>query len=514
MSTKRPKSSAQKRSAHEGKPLADTPVSELIDRLPLERGVLALILAFGLLWGLFTITHAYTPGLQEIAGVDPVSYYSYARSILFDLDVDFENEYRALLHAVSEGNPLVDPDAGRAPTGLPNNAFAIGPGLLWLPWLAAAHLFAGGNVPADGLSQPYFTAVSYANMTYAFAGVLLMYLALRMKFRPWESAIAAFAAWLCSPLLYYMFAVEVMAHATSFFAMALFFFCWIKWRFTTEWWPWAVMGLALGMAALMRWQNAAFGMVLAFDLIGRGRTPEHFGKLALAAAASMVAFTPQMLAWWTIYGSPLTIPQGGGFFTWWQPDLIGVFFSLNYGMLVWTPLLVAGIVGLFFIPNKDRFFYIGILAAVLFQVYVQSAVGDAGWSYGMRRLVNCTPFFAVGFILLMRQIGWHPRVWTPVVALFAIWNSLFAMQYAGIIDGYYVQEAIDEMKAEHGLTVEELRVRNFLPDGTPFDFQSFTDAHRFPRGEPLDAGELIWDKRIVLGETFNMIILLGDIQGS
>ena len=60
---------------------------------------------------------------MEIIGIDPVCYYSYLRSLVFDCDLDLENEYRAL---DKSGTLLSYPPT---PLGRRPNGFSIGPSL-------------------------------------------------------------------------------------------------------------------------------------------------------------------------------------------------------------------------------------------------------------------------------------------------------------------------------------------------------------------------------------------------
>ena len=84
-----------------------------------------------------------------------------ARSILFDRDFDFSNDYRAL-----DATPLFT-TAGevtsRPPVGLP---------LLWIPALALAHMgtslasWVGVDIATDGASRVYQTAATTATFLY------------------------------------------------------------------------------------------------------------------------------------------------------------------------------------------------------------------------------------------------------------------------------------------------------------------------------------------------------------
>jgi hypothetical protein len=441
----------------------------------------------------------YNPANQRIAGVDPVGYYAYPRSLLFDRDLQFANEYRVLnAGATFTEGFVMNPDGPRTVTGHLPNLFSIGPGVLWTPFIGMAHAVAlSRGVGADGFARPYHTAVFLANAAYGLLGLALTYLLLRTWFGNPHCAVAAFAAWACSPALYYTYAQVAMAHACSFFCVALFLLVWARLRERVAIWPWMLIGGALGVAALVRWQNAAFAVVPVIDLLWRKRR-DGIVPLAACGVASIVAFAPQMLAWSIIYGSYLTVPQGDTFVDWSHPDVFATFFSRASGLITWTPFCAVALVGLCLWPKVNRVCWIALVVAFLLQLYVNSVVPAAGWSFGMRRMVNCTPLFAVGLAQVVAVVPVRTRWPVAIVAGFAFWNFLFVLQYGGFIDRHYVERAAREKAVELQIPVQELARMTELPDGEPFDIRRFMSEHRFPRGEELTVRQLTVDKLVVV----------------
>lgn len=461
--------------------------------------ILVILAAFIIFGVAFAGLGVYRPLEHRIAGVDPVGYFAWGRSLLYDRDLQFANEFRSL-NAGATFTPgfVMNPDGPRTATGHLPNLFSMGPGLLWMPFMAAAHLWASvSGAPADGFSQPYHTAVFIANAVYGLLGVLLTYGALRAWFPRAVSAVGALTAWACSPALYYTYAQIAMAHSCSFFAVALFLFAWSRLRGNGSAIPWALIGLSIGLAALVRWQNAAFAVIPAIDLLARHRA-KGIAPLAACAAASIVGFLPQMIGWKLVYGSFFTVPQGEAFVDWLHPDWMGLLFSRASGLLIWTPLCAAAIAGLFIWPKANRVCWIALAVAFLVQFYVNSAVPSAGWSFGMRRMVNCTPLFAVGLAQVVTLLPARRLVLFAVFSLFAFWNFLFVLQYGGFIDRYYIQRAAEAEAKRANLTVAELLRSTTLPDGQAFDIRKFAAEHRFPKGGEPTNRQLVTDKLVVL----------------
>src|SRR5688500_10123614 len=118
---------------------------------------------------------------------DEIEYFAYVRSLYFDQDLSFDNEYRY----------FYDRNIARAhffketfleyttPTGMRRNFAPIGSALLWAPFYAVADVsvrvarFLGSSVAVDGFSRPYISAVTYGSAVYGFLALALSAIAAR-----------------------------------------------------------------------------------------------------------------------------------------------------------------------------------------------------------------------------------------------------------------------------------------------------------------------------------------------
>ncbi|HEX6289936.1 MAG TPA: hypothetical protein VFZ66_12140, partial [Herpetosiphonaceae bacterium] len=193
-----------------------------------DRGLLVLIVVFALLLPLFT---------PRIYAVDSVEYYVYLRSLFFDGDLDFTNDY-ARFHAL---NPEAGIQGGlldkRDPTtGKPINVAPVGAAILWAPAFLLAHggvLVAralGSSVAADGYSAPYIWAVCFASVVYGLLGLLLAYGIARRYAGVWAATAAVLVCWLASPLIFYMYISPPWSHTAGLFATTLFLWYWLRTR--------------------------------------------------------------------------------------------------------------------------------------------------------------------------------------------------------------------------------------------------------------------------------------------
>ena len=188
-------------------------------------------------------------------GGDGVMYYVYTRSLVKDADLDFSNEYAH--YGFADRGDLQMPTA----TGLRRSIFAIGPGLLAIPWFAGGELVARTHallgLPHDlsGYGPAHRNAVELGGLLYGFAALLLVHDLLRRHFREGTALFATLVLWGTSFLHWYMVQQPVMSHAPSTFCAALVLWLWDRWRGRGDTTRFALLGLALGLAMCVRWQN-------------------------------------------------------------------------------------------------------------------------------------------------------------------------------------------------------------------------------------------------------------------
>jgi hypothetical protein len=200
-------------------------------RLGVERGLLVLI-------GLYLLTLPLVT--HDIRAADEIEYFAYVRSLAFDRDLDFGNEYQHFFDRSPEkytrsGFKRTFLDA-RTATGKRPNFGPIGTSLLWAPFFGAGHLVAlgaralGSEVAADGYSPPYLWAITFGSALYALAGLALAYRLCRAVAGQFAAFWATSTIWLATPVIFYSHLAPGYSHAASLFAIALFLYLWHRWR--------------------------------------------------------------------------------------------------------------------------------------------------------------------------------------------------------------------------------------------------------------------------------------------
>lgn len=369
---------------------------------------------------------------------DGLWYYSYAHSVAMDGDVDLGNQYRRLGIDGARGSQPVR-ETGRA-----RYTFPVGAPLSWVPFIWLGHCGVwwsnvhGFENSYDGFADPYLHTVALGNLLLGWLGLLVLDRFLRRWFLPWVAFVTTAGIGLASFLGWYLTYHAIYTHALTFLLVTLFLKRWSDG--TTRLRDFALLGLILGAAACVRWQNAAFALLPALSLWeGLRRRGWRFVGAAGVTFGVLLLFglLPQFVSWKLIFGRfYVGVPQGIGYVRWFDPFLTETLFSSRHGLFSWSPLLLFAVFGLpGFLRRAPR---TGVPLAVLLVLltYLNSSVSDwwAGGSFGARRFDSLLPVFALGLATTIRfaiqLVERHPKaVVAATLAIFVLGNGLLMEQY-------------------------------------------------------------------------------------
>ncbi len=408
----------------------------------------------------------------RIYASDEVEYFSYLRSLWFDRDVSFENEYRYFYeHGLNRASGFHETFLERqTPTGLRENWGTVGCAILWSPFYAAADLgvralrLAGRPVDADGFSHPYVAAVCYGSAFYGLMALILSALAAARVLgasgqagaRGPADAPVVLTVWLGTPLLFYMYVSPPFSHACSAFAVAAFVLAWLRVRETWSTGGLVLLGVLGALMAMVREQDAFFVAGPAVDFLwtlvqrprrsGSGRPGRSAASMLAGAAAGVaaaaVAYLPQALAYLALNGRVGPSQIVGRKMYWTAPHALQVMFSPEHGLFFWTPLALLALAGLAVIAAKGGDWgRVAAAFAVMFaaQVYVSGCVDSwsAAGAFGQRRFVGTTVIVLVGLAALARTPARRPlRVGLAAAAVLGVWwNLALIVQFGtGLMD--------------------------------------------------------------------------------
>ena len=412
--------------------------------LALAAGLLASVMlnrrrAGPVLTALFTVGLALQLQLGARLQSDGFYYFAYLRSLVFDHDVNFMNDYRML--GLGDKTYLFQPTA----TGHAESAWTIGPAIVWSPFFAVGHLAAtrlrasGVDVATDGTSYPYRQAICVASLFYGLLGCWFAY-RLTLLFFPAPLAAPAVVLTVAgSFMLWYLVKEPSMTHATSMASVAGFTWLWAATRERRTLGSWALLGVLAGLMALIRWQNLLFALLPGLDAArilwqterdrdGRALRETLAGCAAFLLCA-LAGFLPQMLAWQAMYGSPIARSPVGPQIRWTDPHLVDILWSARNGLFSTTPILYVCAIGLLAFTAGRPAAGLPMLAAVAVMIYFNACIqdwwGSAG--FGGRRFDGLIPILCVGLAAFIESAGRLVRrhataAVTTVLAALAIWN--------------------------------------------------------------------------------------------
>ena len=363
---------------------------------------------------------------------DAVSYYVYARSAVFDGDLQFDNDYQLSYPTAGEHFASKELDQVETTTGRVANLFAIGASLLWLPWLlllrlAAPFIFDSG-IGLSGYERFFVSNLATLSALFGFLAILLSYRVAQGVLNRRLALAAAVTLMFVTPLLYYQFREPMYSHTASALAVSLSVFVW--WRGHDQ--PgtaWQALGLGalIGLAGLVRWQNLAY-LLLPFvstlflwlrtsDWRKRQVWQPHLLYLLLTGVAALAVFSLQMAVWKVLYGSFITIPQGNSFIDWRATFLIPLLFSTFRGLLPWMPVFFLAIAGLLALSKRNPQLGLPLLLMLLLAVYINGSTPDwfAGGAFGPRRLTSELVLLVVGYAAFLQMLPKRIRSWAAVL---------------------------------------------------------------------------------------------------
>jgi hypothetical protein len=359
----------------------------------------------------------FTPGMSA----DGVEYYAYVRSLAVDGDIEFTNEFK---------DPAVPfervPEwlaTNRSPTGYAQNLASVGPAIVWAPLYLVGGLVAragntfGAGWTTDGYSLPYIALINLAGVASLPLTVWLCYLIARRVAGQGVALLAAIALVAGSAIVDYGLFEAHFPHALAAMTVAAYFAWWLRTRPERTPGQWVVLGLLAGAMALMYWINAILLLLPALDLLPpfaralrlrdwRALGGMVGGGLAFLAAA-LLAFSPQMVAWTILYGSPFTIPHGGSFAEPRGFKVLEMLFSPVHGQLLWAPITFVALIGMGWYVARRR--WEGALALLAFALYFlyNATLGSwhGGGPFGLRRIANVLPLLTPGLACLLVWVG-------------------------------------------------------------------------------------------------------------
>ncbi len=387
---------------------------------------------------------------------DAAFYYANARSIVFDNDLQIDNDLLLSYPTASEDFVLRRFDKIQTATGRVDTPFAIGSSLLWVPWLATLRVTASLGQALTFLPRQLSGYEWHFTLGIATFSALLGwfafwpgYLLARSETSRFSSLAAVLTLLFTTPLIYYQTREPLFAHATSALINSLVVYVW--WRSyssTPAYRQGILLGALIGLTGLVRSQQLVFFALPVISTIWwwvvlpskerRDSWTRVLGYLAIVLAAITIVFSIQMAHWFSLFGDWITIPYGPLFMDWRAPLLVPLLLSTFRGILPWMPVFLFSVLGLFLLGRRKPRLAVPLIIVLILVIYVNSSTRDwfGGGGYGPRRFSEQVIIFVLGYASLVKTIP--DRYRKPFVAI----TGLILILHQWILLRYGIEEEI------------------------------------------------------------------------
>lgn len=357
------------------------------------------------------------------------SLYFFVFVIIFTID-----RHHRLEHHVNEFAPFTSDvreyyqllpelflnESGTADQSIRENKRTIGMAVMYAPAFFVGHTIAKyKGETLNGYSDSYRWAIRWGSIIYSILGLIFLRKALLFFFKESVVTITLACVFFGANLFYYTYGWGEMPHSYLFFFYALFAWLTLGWIVRGKQSNLLWIGLVAGMITLIRPTGIVVLLFpLLFGITSRADLRQRFvlilqqkRMLAISVLFFLVPLIFQMIFWKIHTGNFIRYSYGreGFFFT--DPQVSNFLFSFRKGWLVYTPIMLFAIVGLFLSRKKLPQFFIFSILFLAVNVYVLSSWWEwsFGGSFGCRALVEAYVFLAFPFAVTIDWI-WFNRL--------------------------------------------------------------------------------------------------------
>ncbi|MEM6343325.1 MAG: hypothetical protein AAF927_05575 [Bacteroidota bacterium] len=296
--------------------------------------------------------------------------------------------------------------------------FTYGVALMEAPVFLMTHLVASqgwfGAKQADGYSRTYNDGIIASNILYAVLGLYLLLLVLRRHFSRGLSWLTVLSLLWGSNYYYYVVGMVGMSHNYIFFLVAALLY--YSPRLYEKLTPWQAMRLSfiLGLLVLVRPTNLVF---LLYPLLYQVYSFTSFGErlswwlkrwpyLLSVPIVGCLLWIPQFCYWKVVAGAWFYNGYPVGFDHWLNPFFPEIWFSVQNGWLIYSPLMLLSLIGLG-LSLKQKVFSAPVLLImfVLFTyLFASWYVWWFGGAFGYRPMIDFYPMLALPLALLLKRL--------------------------------------------------------------------------------------------------------------
>lgn len=371
---------------------------------------------------------------ERVIEYDIRNYYAYLPALFIYHDIKLvKNDYRI-------GDKEYWIWSVNTPDGKRVIKTTMGMSILYAPFFFVANAYAIlSNYLENGFSEPYKLFLLLSTIFYLFIGLDYLKKTLaHYKFSDTYTAITILSIGLGTNLLAYSSQSAPMPHAYNFCLFAIFIYFTIKWYESQTIKNTLIIGALIGLISLIRPSNAVILIFFAFygvtnlsDLKQRALFfKQKFLLLLLMLIPIFLVWLPQFIYWKTVTGKYIYYSYNDEGFFFNHPQIINGLFSFRKGWLLYTPMMVFALAGIFLLRNDLKKIRLPIILFLIVNVYIIFSwwCWWYGGSYGQRSMIESYALLAIpftSFVKFISQTKWYYNLIFYCVAVFFIWMNIF-----------------------------------------------------------------------------------------
>lgn len=366
---------------------------------------------------------------------DVFGYYLYLPAIyIYEdlLDLEFRHDIMEKYHPAGDFH-----HATKAENGNWVLKYAIGQSLIYFPGFLTADLISEPlGYPSDGFSIPYQISISITSLIIAFIGLFVLRKILLTFFSESVTAMTLGIIVLATNYLNYAAIDGAMTHNSLFTLYAIIVWLTIKWhkkpKISLAIW----MGLAIGLATIIRPTDLMILIIPIFWGISNKKSIlnkvnilwDRKLDVALLGLGILIVGMIQLGYWKFSSGNWVYYSYGDFGFDWTHPHIFDGLFSYQKGWLIYTPVMILAWLGIFPAYNriKSIFWGLGIFMTLTIYIVFSWEVWWYGGGLGARALVQS---YALLALPIASFLDWAEKSFFRLVptVIFILACSLFNM---------------------------------------------------------------------------------------
>ncbi len=331
-----------------------------------------------------------------------------------------------------------------APNGGHVFKMSMGMSYLYSPFFFAGHLTALiKNKPADGFSGPYQFFMSLTGLFYMLLGLWFLRKVLLNYFNEKVTAITLLILGMGTNLFFYSVQEGPMTHAPEFFLFSVILFLTILWHKEAKWTTSILLGLVIGLSALIRPTNIIIAIIpFLFNVYSihsiRGKWQwmlTYYQKLIIMGLCFLLPWIPQFLYWKMITGSWFFYSYINESFFFSNPYILETLFSFRKGLFIYTPVMIFAITGLFSLKKRLPQFSTSIWIFTIANIYIISSwwCWWYGGSFGLRAYIEMFALWSIPLAIVIEKILMSKKFFQVIsvsmIGLLILLNIFQSKQY-------------------------------------------------------------------------------------